>query len=152
MTRTGTAESPKPRLDLLELLAKRLETEEKIPFYYGSFVGADWKGAEDLSCGTTACAAGIATTMPEFRELGLRLHRSSHYKQDVYPAVGCYTGIIAMAKVLSLSDDEASYLFTPSQFLHSHNCALPMSPGACGTATGVAAHIRQFIAWRLTQS
>lgn len=42
-------------------------------FNYESWVGEDWQGAPSLSCGTTACALGWATTMPIFRRLGLRL-------------------------------------------------------------------------------
>jgi hypothetical protein len=34
-----------------------------------------WKGKVDLSCGTTACAAGWATTDPYFRRKGLRFER-----------------------------------------------------------------------------
>lgn len=30
-----------------------------------------WKGKADLSCGTSACAMGWATTMPYFKRLGL---------------------------------------------------------------------------------
>lgn len=57
----------------LNKLADFLETVPKERFRYDVWVGKDWKGKPDLSCGTRACAAGWATTMPEFRRLGLRL-------------------------------------------------------------------------------
>lgn len=52
---------------------------DKLPrkrFNFGAWVGKDWRGAPDLSCGTTACAIGWATTIPFFRKLGLRLGRN----------------------------------------------------------------------------
>jgi hypothetical protein len=44
-----------------------------------SWVGNDevpWGGNADLSCGTSACACGIGTTIPEFRKAGLHLEMS----------------------------------------------------------------------------
>lgn len=49
---------------------------EKTPakrFNFATIVGDNWGGLPDLSCGTTACALGWATTMPLFRKLGLHL-------------------------------------------------------------------------------
>ena len=54
-------------------LAEFLEDLPRKQFSYEQWVGFDWKGAPDLSCGTTACAFGWATTIPAFRRLGLRL-------------------------------------------------------------------------------
>lgn len=54
-------------------LAARLVTVPRKRFNYNRWVGDDWMGAQDLSCGTVACALGWATTMPRFRRLGLRL-------------------------------------------------------------------------------
>lgn len=54
-------------------LAAFLETVPRERFNYGHWVGENWRGAPDLSCGTTACALGWATVMPEFRRLGLYL-------------------------------------------------------------------------------
>jgi len=42
-----------------------------------------YEGKPDLSCGTTACAFGWATTVPAFRKLGLRLQRPG---ADMSPA------------------------------------------------------------------
>jgi hypothetical protein len=54
-------------------LADRLETWPRKRFDFTTFVGMDWGGDPDLSCGAVACALGIATTMPIFRRLGLYL-------------------------------------------------------------------------------
>ena len=53
--------------DLLDALP-----DERFQFHH--WVDEDtYKGKPDLSCGTTACALGWATTIPAFRKLGLRL-------------------------------------------------------------------------------
>lgn len=54
-------------------LAAFLERLPKERFNFGVYVGQDWKGAQDLSCGTVACAMGWAATMPAFRRLGLHI-------------------------------------------------------------------------------
>jgi hypothetical protein len=67
---------PKYKRRLLKLADFIWSKQHKVPrqrFYYGSWVGEDWKGSPTLDCGTTACALGWAATMPTFRRLGLRL-------------------------------------------------------------------------------
>lgn len=68
-------------------LAAFLEQLDPKRFNYRRWVGDDWKGAQDLSCGTTACALGWAATMPEFQELGLRLEQvvSPDSEGDISP-------------------------------------------------------------------
>jgi hypothetical protein len=49
------------------------------PFDMSSWVGSydvPWGGNADLSCGTSSCACGIGTTIPEFRAAGLHLEMS----------------------------------------------------------------------------
>lgn len=54
-------------------LAKFLDELPEERFDLATWVGRSWKGKQDLSCGTTACALGWACTIPEFRKLGARL-------------------------------------------------------------------------------
>lgn len=54
-------------------LADRIEILPRKRFIIHSWVGEGWNGSSGFSCGTSACAMGWATTMPEFRRLGLRL-------------------------------------------------------------------------------
>lgn len=57
-------------------ILKLADFMEKLPrkrFNFAVFVGENWQGKPDLSCGTYACAAGWATTLPLFRKLGLVL-------------------------------------------------------------------------------
>lgn len=60
-------------------LAAFLRTLPRRRFDYTNWVGIDWKGAKDFSCGTTACALGWATTMPAFQRLGLRMGRRDQW-------------------------------------------------------------------------
>lgn len=130
------------RTDLLELVAKKLDTNP--PFNFAKWVGEDWGGKPDLSCGTSACALGHATTIPELAALGLKLYKS-HAN-----AVACVcdhvptedemwnvnrTSIHTAMRIFNLTDDEARYLFMPGRGL-----------GAQPSAKEVAAHIRKFIA------
>lgn len=55
----------------LYLVVSKLEEVKPAQFDFSTWVGDDWKGLPDLSCGTTACGLGLATTIPEFQELGL---------------------------------------------------------------------------------
>lgn len=42
-------------------------------FVYDRWIGFDWEGRSDLSCGTVACVLGHATQIPAFRRAGLKL-------------------------------------------------------------------------------
>lgn len=105
----------------LLVLAAFLRTLKRERFNYSEWVGSDWQGASDLSCGTQACALGWATTIPAFRRLGLRLYRyegigvgqvglfetgrSKAYESDPFGAA---------EQVFGLSTGEALYVFAPS--------------------------------------
>lgn len=58
-------------------LASFLDTLPPERFDIQHWVRYDWGGKPDLSCGTSACALGWATTIPEFREAGLRLRQTT---------------------------------------------------------------------------
>jgi hypothetical protein len=66
-------------------LLKLADFLEKLPrqrFSFHSWVGPEWGGAQDLSCGTTACALGWACTIPAFQRLGARIEQG---EDCVYP-------------------------------------------------------------------
>ena len=86
---------------------------EKLPrkrFEYSYWVGTDWKGKTDLSCGTTACALGWATTIPEFRVAGLKLTQ----RGDPINYRAGATGFSAAQGIFGISWDQAHSLFMPS--------------------------------------
>ncbi len=111
-------------------------------FRYGHWAGQDWKGAADLSCGTTACALGWATTIPEF---GLQLCRDGsavfvttkgyvpHETEDDF-----YLSLLAAETAFGLTHDEARYLFIPGD-------GYDVRPEGDASAKVVADHIREFV-------
>lgn len=121
-------------------LAKFLET--KVPrkrFNYSDWVGTNWKGKQDLSCGTTGCALGWAATMPLFRRLGMELRKKDggggYVALKGAKEYGSEASHDAAIAVFSISTDESEYLFAPF-------CSgLPTT----ATPKRVARHIRQFV-------
>jgi hypothetical protein len=92
---------------------------EKLPagkFDYGIWVDTKtWKGMTDLSCGTTACALGWATAIPEFQKLGLYMNFDGIPKLigRGQNAEGWRAGYEAGAVVFGLAEEEADYIFYP---------------------------------------
>jgi len=131
---------------------------EKLPpkrFDYGSYVGRDWKGMPDLSCGTTACAIGWATTMPEFRKYGLcLLYARDRWNGFHVPCGGSHHDApLAGTAIFSLNEAEWDYLFMPGSALYNEDYSgeeelRPQGPSSEATAKQVAQHIRRFVAWR----
>lgn len=149
----------KPRTAKRRLLklAKFLERLPKKRFDFGQWVGDDWKGKKDLSCGTTACALGWATAIPSFRKAGLRL---KSYGFTSYPRGGYVTlkghdnslsSEEAAAQVFGITENEATYLFNPdmdSQGLDdalAERLSLHDAPPSDASAKQVAKHIRRFV-------
>ncbi len=121
-------------------LADFLDALPRGRFSYSTWVGKNWKGKQDLSCGTTACALGWATTMPEFRKLGLRLFPP----QD---GMGARVGLKnrpgtdeydAAGEVFGLGFYDTQELFVPGDRGED-------KPGDKATAKQVAKHIRRFV-------
>lgn len=128
----------------LEVLASKLDTVPDVRFNYRRWVGSDWRGKLDLSCGTTACALGWATTIPEFVALGLRLGCDAEGEGYVHmegEAPDTDTPFVAAREVFLLTGGEADFLFTPGEYLDGD-----LSPNGYATASDVADHIRSFIA------
>lgn len=92
-------------------LARFLRTIPRKRFDYSNWVGENWKGSQDLKCGTTGCALGWAVTMPEFRRLGLRLLTGGTLKG--FPIHGARIGSDAAKSIFALSGLEAELLFIP---------------------------------------
>ena len=151
-----------------ERLLKLADFLEQLPpkrFKYDEWVGEDWKGAKDLSCGTTGCALGWATTMPRFRRMGLVLSTKSIFGAEAVPfdTKTGEAGAEASLRIFALNRREADYLFIPRDLTapewrvwHDNligyygEAILPASPPptAGASAKTVAKHIRQFVASR----
>ena len=131
---------------LLEL-ADFLETLPSQRFNYGSWVGADWQGDKKLSCGTTACAGGWATTLDSFRNRGLQLYHAPQSSQPYVAAQSIavdfmYGSSEAMAYVLDIPSEHAVYLFAPGMTSAEFGNS---SPDNHATAKEVAEHIRNYL-------
>ena len=103
--------------DRLLLLADKLEEFDPSRFYFGGFVGNDWKGKQDLSCGTTCCMFGFAATCPEFRALGLRITKIGNFGIACVGLEGdmgdVFSGERAADEIFDLSKNEFELLFIP---------------------------------------
>lgn len=129
-------------------VATFLDTVPDNRFNYRGWVGPDWKGMQDLSCGTTACALGWAATMPEFQALGVRLLRTA----SNYGFVGFendnpndYFWNVTK-KIFDLSLEESRFLFLPNvNFVGMENSKYH---GEDATAKMVADHIRAFVDYK----
>lgn len=105
----------------LKKLADLLRTVPDERFNYRHWVGKNWGGKADLSCGTTACALGWATTIPSLRKVGLRLERTTNSYGDVssWPTVININNrdeiapFAVGAEVFYISFEDSEKLFAP---------------------------------------
>jgi hypothetical protein len=144
--------SPKVYKERLLELAKFLRHLPKTRFDYSSWVGNDWKGKKDLSCGTTACALGWATVVPSLRKAGLRMGKidNTYINAAVYlkgKAPSLDSPEQAGMEVFGLTSDEFDYLFVPDSgvFLEELDLDQEDGPDSSASAKEVAKHIRGFV-------
>ena len=117
-------------------LAAFLRTVPRSRFDYSVFVGGDWAGAQDLSCGTQACALGWAATMPTFRRLGLYLNRAFR------PVLkGLRDPWRSAERLFSLDREEAITLFAPDDLSEDY-----------ATPKYVASKLERFVASRAARN
>lgn len=150
----------------LGLLTKELRVWPSEQFFFGEWVGDDWGGMPDLSCGTTGCAVGVASTMPVFRALGLRLARTDTaenggigyvtiegtdpIRMDWSDGINHFkTSLRAAMTIFDLTYTEASYLFLPEygpyDLGYDGSVELNYSPNENASAIEVADHIDRYI-------
>lgn len=137
------------RTDLLIKVCELLIALPKDRFHYGHWVGQGWEGRENLSCGTTACALGWATQIPECRDLGLTFDRLGITPKDRHPMLAHVLRIAS--EVFQISGSDAIYLFLPDAHHRDNRVhdALGYSPGSHCPAIEVARHIRKFVEYRM---
>ncbi len=131
----------------LLLLADFLEKLPPERFDFNRWVGWNWRGAPDISCGASACALGWATTIPELHEAGLRLSIDRvegigviHLASDVDFEFS--DGPPRASRVVfGLSSREHERLFLPYTGIDDENGRLSRE----ASAKQVADHIRQFV-------
>lgn len=101
----------------LALLAARLESIPPKHFNLKSWVETNGhplgKAVRSPGvCGTTACAAGWACTMPEFKELGLEFCKDGSYA----PKYKARTGGEALMAFFDINNYEMNNLFSPLDY------------------------------------
>jgi hypothetical protein len=130
-------------------LAEFLDDLPPALFYFGSYVGTNYSGVLNKSCGTTACGLGWATAMPEFQALGLTL---SGLGWSARPClVGDDSGdpwksaCLATRAIFCLTETETDLLFLPSDADDDDGIARLRGDAS---HSDLAAHIRTFVAER----
>lgn len=108
--------------DTVQLLTDLLHHLERIrdegkPFDMGYWAESVTPDGQPL-CGTSACVAGHAASVPSWRKRGYRLIR---YSLGVYPAMGDDDDFSAFAKACGITVKEASRLCDPEKYPDSKN-------------------------------
>lgn len=116
---TKEEETFKARLtELKDFLMTKVPTGK---FRFTSWVGLDWKGMTDLSCGASACAFGWATTIKTFQDLGLGLFRTDGgfvtvaMSKEAVVENSSTAAQKAGEELFGLSLQEFNYLFIPRE-------------------------------------
>ena len=125
-------------------------------FNFGRWVGSDWGGAQDLSCGTTACAVGWMPAIPFFRRVGVYFTKGEFGEAVVSLKKKGMSGrhvkvsfdsIDTAVQVFGLSVDQAEALFTHNANLYSKSgsAKLLSGLGSNASAARVAWQIEKFV-------
>lgn len=132
-------------------LARFLDALPRRRFDFARWVGKQWKGKPDLSCGTTACALGWACAMPEFQKLGAGMLPVRDYDYRVVGACLTWKGTNDEMRVsenlFGLTPEEHCRLFVPGAESAGYS-GLPHD----ATPAQVAENIRIFLKDRKTKS
>lgn len=105
-------------IERLNLLAKHLCADASNPtgvkFDMGCWMEVDsFTSAPKQSCGTTACAFGLATLIPEFQAQGLNIQKGSI---TFSPEFSGLTGFSAARLFFDLTMEETYLLFSPDSY------------------------------------
>ncbi len=137
--------------DRLLKLAEVLDNVPVEKFDFGSWGKFNSKGNFDLSCGSTACAIGWASTIPEFQELGLKIcyANNSGVRVPAYFRTALWRPLFqgrvdfdAVAELFDISPGDAWILFAPASDNYESEDGF-LSEDA--TPQQVAAHIRAYV-------
>jgi hypothetical protein len=146
----------------LLILANRLDCLPPERFDFNRWAGNDWDGKADLSCGTSACSFGWATTMRTFRRAGLRLFRRTNSLGKFYGSP--YVGLVgdpdwinapenAATKIFGLDKEEFALLFVPHRYACVENDEQDEKFGRhsllpSASVKEAAEQIRYFVQWK----
>lgn len=137
---------------LLAVADKTEEKERAGKFRFAAWVGNEatpYQGKADISCGTSACALGWATTIPALRKKGLRLRCvSGAMYEPTCPGAIDTEGVSSI--LFGLTANEHNHMFTPGNMSHDGGKWVNPKHGLVDlpqTASGdmVAANIRRYV-------
>lgn len=144
-------------LTRLEALAQFLRELPRKKFNYDQWVGDDYQGKPDISCGTTACAFGWATVIEPrlfFENNPIQLDGVKHDDWSVSLKVRrdgktvILEGLDAAAYFYGISFREASSLFMPEYLCHWEGMRPFKSPNGGAMPKTVARHIEKFVEYK----
>lgn len=128
-------------LKLADLLEADAKNKKGIKFDIGAWGYSD-SGEFTVSCGTTACAMGLAVVSGAFKRAGLRaryIGSADDGGVTMIPIFGSHHGFDAAVQLFGISPGDAEYLFSGDHY------AISEGTGARGERT-VAKRIRAFVA------
>lgn len=131
----------------LLILAAFLDKLPRKRFDYSHWVGENFKGKPDLSCGTTACALGWTVVIPKFKKMGVSAGPNS---QNFFQLYGQSVSANQIATHLFMDDQydhSINHLFYPYESIYVNGGRL-VAPGNNATPKQVAKHIRKFVSER----
>lgn len=134
----------------LHTLTQFLEAVPPKKFRFSHFIGKEWQGDPELSCGTTACGMGFGVLLFG-KECGVELVRDLVYGAFFPLVVGSSKllppgSVDEAGKVMfDLEEDEVDRLFIPFEHLEVDEPPPYGRLGPNATAKELAAHIRKFV-------
>jgi hypothetical protein len=128
-------------LKLADLLEADAKNKKGIKFDLRDWGHTDdqWTTPLSVSCGTTACAVGLAVVSGAFKRSGL--YNRSDLPGEIVPGVGDLEGFEAVESFFNLTEEEAGFLFSDIYY------PIGRIKGAKGERF-VAKRIRGFVAGR----
>jgi hypothetical protein len=132
-------------LKLADLLEEDAANKKGIKFDLGLWGASDEDDAPvSVSCGTTACAMGLAVVSGAFKRAGL----TNYYGDSgdrICPVFEGYDGFEAAQRLFKISQDQSFFLFDQSQY------PIGSTSGARGERY-VAKRIRDFVSGKVSPS
>ncbi len=135
----STAVGRRRLLKLAAMLEADAKNKKGVSFDLGTWGWADKR--KPVSCGTHACAMGLAVASGAFKRAGLR---PMSRDRNLMPRVGRLSGFEAAAKLFEIESEEADWLFDEHYYRE-----LSTVEGA-QAERAVAKRIRQFVAGKAT--
>lgn len=130
----------KTRLLLLADKLDKVHKEYPEKFDFNNYIRGTWHDFGSLNlettCGTSGCALGWATTIPELQKLGFRLVQGA----GLYAILASDSWEDLAIKAFGINRTECSFLFIPAEYENS----LPKD----ASAKEVADRIREFVSIR----